>query len=472
MPSNPASNVQSSLNQPFGRWASLALVLAAAAAAPLPAAAEDVTPLVSPDRIDDVPATKPDPFPAFDNFAWRAFVALNWPSLLDAAHRGEPDRTKALDDPGPRVWETFKSRYELFEVGADGEPAAPSAWASYGGRNPCGSNVDNRVKTLASFVPYADFNEVSFTLGEFLNPLVAQNRTYTRYEIRINQPEYDAISANGWGQSKNLPDEAHPADLPIGSIAVKASWRLMTDADTPAVRSRYYVVKDAEVVDVAKSVAAGRIVCSKADVGLVGFHIMIKTRYRPQWLWSTFEHVDNVPSAGEGDAREPDAKDAGAPYSYFDPAQPGRRLPLLGSPESLPISMSNPPKVDPASMQVTRRHPIHPSTVALNRAYWALPGIKGTVWERYMLVASQWPTVTHPRGPQNDGTYFPGLTLNPGVPREPYQSDDPSRENEENIANTTMETYLQDAPSSCMACHASLANARGRDFAGILSVLH
>jgi hypothetical protein len=35
-----------------------------------------------------------------------------------------------------------------------------------------------------------------------------------------------------------------------------------------------------------------------------------------------------------------------------------------------------------------------------------------------------------------------------------------------------METYLQDAPSSCMACHASLANARGRDFAGILSALH
>ena len=29
----------------------------------------------------------------------------------------------------------------------------------------------------------------------------------------------------------------------------------------------------------------------------------------------------------------------------------------------------------------------------MNRAYWALPGIKGTVWEHYMLVASQWPTV-------------------------------------------------------------------------------
>ena len=49
---------------------------------------------------------------------------------------------------------------------------------------------------------------------------------------------------------------------------------------------------------------------------------------------------------------------------------------------------------------------------------------------------------------------------------------DPEAENKENLANTTMETYLQDAPSSCMSCHASLANARGRDFAGILSALH
>ena len=64
------------------------------------------------------------------------------------------------------MWETFKSRYELFEVGQDGKSAAPSPWASYEGLNPCGAEVDNRVKTLASFVPYADFNQPGFTLGE------------------------------------------------------------------------------------------------------------------------------------------------------------------------------------------------------------------------------------------------------------------------------------------------------------------
>ncbi|MGA8715571.1 MAG: hypothetical protein WB647_21475 [Roseiarcus sp.] len=473
MQSNSAGCGQILRRPPTLRLLALALNFAAAGiAVPDLAAAGDIAPLVSPDRIDDVPSTKVDPFPAFDNFAWRAFIALNWPSRTEADHRGEPDRERMLGDSGPRVWETFKSRYELFEVGQDGKPAAPSPWASYEGLNPCGAEVENRVKTLASFVPYADFNQPGFSLGEPLNPLVAQNRTYTRYEIRINRAEYDAIAATGWSESKNLPNEDHPADLPIGSIAIKASWRLMTEADTPAIRSRYYIVKDAEVVDVANSLVAGRALCSKSDIGLVGFHIMIKTRYRPQWLWSTFEHVDNVPPAGEGEAREPDARDAGAPYSYYDASEPDRKLPLLGSPESLPVSASNPPQVDPAPMQVTRRHPVHPSTMAMNRAYWTLPGIKGTVWEHYMLVASQWPTVIIPRGPQNDGTYFPGLTLSPGVPREPYQSDDPSRENKENLANTTMETYLQDAPSSCMACHASLANARGRDFAGILSGLH
>ena len=158
----------------------------------------------------------------------------------------------------------------------------------------------------------------------------------------------------------SLPDPAHPAELPVGSIAVKAAWRLLTAADTPAVRARYYVVENANVVDVDKTLAAGHVVCSKSDVALVGLHIVIRTKDRPQGLWSTFEHVDNVPPAGEGEAREPDARDAGAPYSYFDPSKPKLGLwPTFGLPDTLPVSMDHPPKLDPTPMQVVRRHPIH-----------------------------------------------------------------------------------------------------------------
>ena len=414
-----------------------------------PAAGPGGKRVVSPDRIEDVPSLKPDidPFPDVDNFAWRAFIALNWPSLADAADRGLPDRTKTLGDPGPRVWETFKARYELFQVGPDGSPIAPPPWATYDAVNPCGTDVDRRAKTLATFQPFMDFNQ--FTSGMAANPLVAQNRTYTRYETRINEPKYSALAISGWSQGRNLPDEENPARLPAGSITVKAAWRLLTAADTPEVRARYYVVENANVVDVAKTLEARRVVCSKSDVALVGMHIVTRTPRRPQGMWSTFEHVDNVPPVGVGEAREPDAKDAGAPYSYFDASKPELGLwPEFGSPGTFAVSLKRPPKIDPEPMQVVRRYPIHPSTMVMNRAYWALPGIKGTVWEHYMLVATQWPTFTHLVDPRFNGVFYP-------------------ESRKENLVNTTIETYLQDPPSSCMGCH-QVFNARGHDFVGIL----
>src|ERR1700685_239285 len=97
--------------------------------------------LVVPYRVEDIPNLTPefDKFPELDNFAWRAFVALNWPALTDPAHRGFPDRAKTPGDPGPRVWETFKARYELFQVGPDGSPLAPEPWATLRGGKPCGN---------------------------------------------------------------------------------------------------------------------------------------------------------------------------------------------------------------------------------------------------------------------------------------------------------------------------------------------
>jgi hypothetical protein len=331
-------------------------------------------------------------------------------------------------------------------------------------------DADNRTKTLASFTPFADFNQASFTPGKFLPPLIAQNRTYTRYEVRINEAEFDSIVDHGWFSRNLLPTADAPGHFNVGSVAVKAAWRVLTDADTPAIRGRYYVVSDAQVVDVAKSVGAGKIICSRRDVALVGLHIAIKTQYRPQWIWSTFEHVDNVPPVGVGDAREPDAKDANAPYSYNDPAkQQSTIAPPLDSALVQPVGTDNPPLADPEPMQVIRKHPINPETMAMNRAYWALPEIRGTVWAHYMLVATQWPTVTQPPVPDNDGRYFPGLRIDPNTPAEPYQTAGEAGDPNQNLANITMEAYSQDAPSNCMACHHAVSNSLGHDFVAILT---
>lgn len=170
-----------------------------------------------------------------------------------------------------------------------------------------------------------------------------------------------------------------------------------------------------------------------------------------------------MPPAGAG---EPDAKDAGAPYSYFDPSKSMKLWPPLGTANALPVDWSNPPKVNPTPMQVVRRYPIHAETMAMNRAYWALSGVRGTAWEHYMLVAAQWPTSAAPPGPDNDGAYFPGRMVPPGAEDQSYRS---TAKTQENVVNTAMETYLQDLPSSCMACHQAVSNARGGDFVGILA---
>jgi hypothetical protein len=405
-----------------------AAMIASFVAGMMPAHAQIPPPIVSPDRVPDVPPTPPgmSPFPFFDNFSWRAFIALNWPARPGAANRGQPDRTRAFGDTkGPRVWETWKSRYEIFQPGG----AIPTPWASYAGQNPCGSGFSNEVTTLSSFSAFSDFNQAVFSLSKVGNPLVAQTQTYARYEVRANQQEFDSIVGNKWYLAANLPGPNNAVPFNLQSMEVKAAWRILTDKDTPAIRSRYYVVPNAQVFDVV----AGK--CTLQDIALVGFHIVTKTPDRPQWIWSTFEQVDNVP----GLTTEPKPP-AGIPLSFNNPSQPQTLTPPRAPP---PISSTNPPVATPTAMQVVRKQKIQPDTMNTNAAYWNLPQIKGTVWQNYMLVATQWPTQISPENPSNNGVPFP--------------------DGGSEVANTTMETYFQFDGGTCMDCH-TISNSQGRDF--------
>src|SRR5580704_4221216 len=350
----------------------------------LAAGAQVPQPEVSPFALPDVPPTPKgeDPFQFFDNYSWRSFIALNWPAMTGAANRGRPDRTKAFGDPrGPRVWTTWKSRYEIFQPGG----AEPSAWTSYGGQNPCGATFANDVVTLSSFSAFGDFNQAVFSLSNLGNPLVAQNQTYARYQVQVNQPEFNSIVGNKWYIASNLPTPTTAAPFNPGSTEIKAAWRILTDKDTPAIRSRYYVVPNAQVLDVA----SGK--CKPQDIALVGLHIVTKTPDRPQWIWSTFEQVDNVP----GKTTEPKPP-PGVPFS-FNNGGPPKAL----DPKDMPpaISPPPPPNPDPEPMQVVREQKILPQTMAMNEEYWKLPQIKGTVWQNYMLVMTQWPTKVVPESP-------------------------------------------------------------------------
>jgi hypothetical protein len=428
----------------FRAWTvSVALAATMAILHACPAVAQ---PQVTPDRIDDVPDGIGSPFPRFDDFSWRAFIALNWPAMPGAANRGQPDRTKKFSDLGPpRVWESWKARYEVFVPGA----RRPEAWASFDGLNPCGG-IGNEVKILSAFSHFHDFNQAAFTLARLANPLIAQNRTHTRYEVRFNREQFDTIVDNEWYIKKKLPTKDNPGTFNDGSIEIKAAWRILIAADKEDVRKRFYVAKDALVFDPGETAKAGTVVCLKRDIALVGFHIVTKTKLRPQWIWSSFEHVDNVPPVGSGNDREPDAKDVPAPYSYHS-GRPPQELVPRNAPDAVNAANFNP---NPDPMQVIRQRSIHPETMRMNRDYWALPEIKGSVWANYMLVMTQWPSAPGVPSPTNDGSPFPR-----SVPAT-----------RTNTANTTMETYQQRPQSSCMACHDFVSNQKGMDFVAFMAL--
>jgi hypothetical protein len=166
-------------------------------------------------------------------------------------------------------------------------------------------------------------------------------------------------------------------------------------------------------------------------VGLVGLHIVQKTPSRPQWIWSTFEQVDNVPGVSQG------------PWTYNNgtdkpPSQPD------GTPQGNKNPNGWPPPASPAPVNVVRysKFPINTSTVTTNQQYQSALQAKGGPWQYYQLVMTQWP-----------------LQLNPPQPIPPGQSGAPGNtfpgtNATSAFANVALETFDQtNIVNGCMRCH-------------------
>ena len=373
-----------------------------------------VSPNIPADECDHLTGANPIDF--FDAYSWQVFVALNWPAA--SGPRGVPDKKKTIADrTAPRVWETWKSVEETFIPGG----TAPAAWDEPETHKLC-RNTGELGPTPTKLL--ADLNQGD-TNGGFVGPLVAQNRTYVRYEIRMNRVEFDEIVSKQFYLRDKLPpaDEGLP-ELPIlpnGTIDIKAAWREVRPGENT---DRYY-----QTEALAVDPATGQ--CDKRTFVLIGFHIGQKTPRRPQWIWSTFEHVDNI-TVGPG-------APPGTRPSLNDPT---KEQVLGANPE--PVDATNPLKPDPEPVQVVFQNPendIPPQTRATNAKWHASPELRDTVWRFYQLIKTQWP-----------------IDPNANEIGNPF----PRRR----VANTTMETYLQQ--STCITCHARTSHRT--DFAWFISL--
>jgi hypothetical protein len=141
------------------------------------------------------------------------------------------------------------------------------------------------------------------------------------YDIRFNQTMYQAIVSgnlyteslyskacqpNAAGVCANplwLPPTAVTQPATTGSLEVKTAWRDF-GAPSNCPSTSFY--------------CNGRF-------GLVGMHIVQKTQTHGEWIWASFEHVANDPDCYPfGDTPIAPASSLGIPWSFFNPQTAGQ----------------------------------------------------------------------------------------------------------------------------------------------------
>ena len=351
-----------------------------------------------------------------DIFSWQEFFALNWPAR--AGMRGEPDVNKKINEPGPRVWETWKEEYEVYLK--DGRKPRP--WndqepvpASCGGEK-----IFFRTQKIHDVVDAT--LQAAAADGTLPATLTDQNGKLVRYEIRLNKVLFDHIVKHRL-YNANLQALAKSVDFPNGAILIKAAWREVS----PAEEKLFHTVT-ACVCDKDKQ---GRMVnCRKQRMGLVGFHITQKTPSAPQWVWSTFEQVNNVPGiAATGDLSFNDPSCTTCPIN--EQAKPGIPNQMV---RSITIPGVEPNCADPTQAVDNVRR--------LNDDVRKALATAGSVFRYYELINTQWPVPESTKPPQPETVF----NVRPVA-----------------LGNTTMESFVQPT-STCMGCHSTARTVNPNNF--------
>jgi hypothetical protein len=373
----------------------------------------------------------------FDILSWQAFLALNWP----ASASGEPQGSVPTTVPETlRVWSFYRPSSTIFlPNGAAPEPT----WDKPGTR----AFDVVLTKTKAAWRQHATVADQNFEA--FSGPLVDQNGKWARYQALVNHEEFDYLVSNKLysleGQVEfSQKHEGNEVSMPIndgvnkhGAIEIKLAWKELGPNDD---KSRFLT----QQVKVKVSEASGQTPRT-ITAGLVGMHIIMRTVSSPEWIWATFEQIDNVRQNARGDGTMSHA-------NFNNPATPSAKPNVLA-----PMNAVR----DPATKQFTTWYesltktpvqvqrvevPTQPNlndldaTLAndakqLNGEVQALVrGLdRNNALQYYELIDTQWPV--HPNAPAfagGDGS-APGSIAHktPGDVLPVF------------LVNTTMETYFQ-----------------------------
>ena len=412
----------------------------------------------------------------FDFYSWRTFIALNSPADdRISIEQAQPDtRTR---------WEDMDNFKQLLDVMLPTNMQPPKWPTDQAGMEAERERLmPEECRALDKQMPHrmiVKMIEESFNEPFKTGPLIDQQGHYAIFDILMNRQMFNYITDKDHqlyskaGQMANSglvvdfpPGNDHPpGDNPsptLGAFMLKVSWKILTPDE---IHARNFHMVDALVLmpppdpNLPSNDRQAKRPCLPEKLGLIGFHAVHKTVGRPQWIWTSFEHVKNVP-----DRSEVDAKTFDGPYSFFSISCKG----------DCPSENATPPwpwDPDPAlqlrfrrddsfNSQIVRETPLGHATKNMNKIFQSmLPA--DNVWKNYMLVNTQWPSAFACTSllslsfdaplPKNDFLRQPDMTCSPAPTF---------------MANSTLETYSQgdipQASSSCIGCHGNAVSFQTR----------
>jgi hypothetical protein len=388
---------------------------------PCPASASWIS---NPSMPTDVPA---DPSNCdFHQFAWQSFLYLVNPAT-----------------PPALTFETFMADAGIF-VPSGQTPTPYGQPAPQGGSCPTGAKLQLRQadRTSGGSATVANAGELGdiFQAGS-AEPLVDQANRFVHYGVSYNQTQYDYLTTCDLYREACFDQTLAPGgatssvDFPAGSTELKTAWHVVETCNlpdspkpcTPEDASDFYTT-----TAVVEPYSASDPSCVAVTVALVGMHVVTKTPLHPEWIWATFEHVDNAP-----DCANPSEKPPEGGWTFYDPTctgtacTPNTYVNGCGKDEYDPTCKTQVP------IQVCREAAVGAGTtgnaenvLALNAGVMALLP-KGSVWNNYELVGTLWLDQSQPVPPERGSSF---------------------------LANTTAETYVQSVvtdatPTNCLTCH-------------------
>jgi hypothetical protein len=389
----------------------------------------------------------------FDFYSWLTFIALNSPA---ANPKGI-----ATSEPGmPTVWEDRSNFMQLLDVMLPGD--VKPTWGQRAIPPSCQAQHAADESLMVVKMIEESFNQ-PFKTG----PLIDQRNNYAIFDILMNKVMFDYIVKNHLYSRAGQSSEANsnlridfPPGVPDvndpGSVMIKVSWKILEPEDD---KKKFHHV---EALVAMPATDDGKIdpPCLRKTLGLVGFHVVHKTQGRPQWIWTSFEHVDNVPEQTEIDAyrKNTDPNKKPHQYNFYTLSCTDRDCPINQTPlrpwDPEPANGLQFRRTENGKMlfnsQIVRTVPLTKPTNDINKQFQTILG--DTVWKNYKLIGTQWPS---------DFTCTQDQSLLPDAPppdtdfdKQPDMNCAPAPTF---LANSTLETFSQGeiplASSSCMACH-------------------